>query len=48
MLTKDNYTLEHINELRKNKNTDTFYFREKHLCVWFAGGSLQGKDAVYI
>lgn len=24
MLTKDNYTLEHINELRKNKNTDTF------------------------
>ena len=21
MLTKDNYTLEHINELRKNKNT---------------------------
>lgn len=24
MLTKDNYTLEHINELRKNKNTDIF------------------------
>lgn len=24
MLTKDNYTLEHINELRKYRNTDTF------------------------
>ena len=34
MLTKDNYTLEHINELRKNKNTDTFILER---CIYAFG-----------